>query len=87
MIRHLLLKDSAEIAAQNPDVTKMSPTTDYQHGTNNEYWILPRQFRQALGCMVTRLNTELIIRRKHYIRLTKEAAIFSWTSERAILGT
>ena len=32
------------------------------------------QFRQALKCMATRSNAELIIRRIHYIRPTKEAA-------------
>ena len=72
---YLFLKDCAAIAAQNPDVAKMSPTTTSQHGSNNLYQILLRQFRQALGCMATRLNAELIIRRIHYIRPTKEAAI------------
>ena len=72
---YLLLKDCAAIAAQNPDVANMSPTTTSQHGSNNLYQILLRQFRQALGCMATRLNAELIIRRIHYIRPTKEAAI------------
>ena len=70
---YLLLKDCAAIAAQNPDVANMSPTTTSQHGSNNLYQILLRQFRQALGCMATRLNAELIIRRIHYIRSTEEA--------------
>ena len=43
-----LLKDCAEIVARNPDVVKISPTTDYQHGTNNVYHILLRQFRKHL---------------------------------------
>ena len=59
----ILLKDCTEIAARNPNVARMSLTADNQHGTNNVYQILLRQFRQALGCMATRLNAELIISR------------------------
>ena len=51
---YILLKSCAEVAARNPDVAKMSPSNDYQHGSNNFYQILLTQFREALLCMASR---------------------------------
>ena len=44
-------------------------------GPNGAYGILKAQFRQIVGCTAARANADLKLRRKHYIRSTRAAAI------------
>ena len=64
----------AKTYANTPEGMAISPDLS-SRGPRGAYKILKSQFIRLLGCTAARANADLKLRRKHYIRPTKAAAI------------
>ena len=62
------------MAADSQETGNIYPASSTDHKRKGAYALFKKRFKVALGCMVIRSQTELMIRRVRFKRRTKEAA-------------
>ncbi len=62
------------MAADSQGAGNITPASSTDHKKKGAYDLFKKRFKVALGCLVIRTQTELMIHRVQFIRRTKEAA-------------
>ncbi len=61
-----LICSLAKVAAESQEAGNITPASSTDHKRKGTYALFKKRFKVALGCMATRTQTELMIRRIHY---------------------
>ena len=69
-----LICSLAKVAVDSEEAGFITPASSTDHKRKGAYVLFMKRFKVAQGCMATRTQTKLMIRRVQFIRRTKEVA-------------